>query len=295
LVDSCDDGWSHSAVAVTADGDIVTYHPKDRALLYFSPDGDLLRTVPCAAREGHDLAIVDGGIWIADCGNKLSLSANRTPYVDPPEAEGQVLLVDADGASQRRIGCWHDGPFSPTGVTPDPRGRGIWIADGYGSHRIDLVAEDDSIVLTIDGVEEPHGITIDERGNEPLLYVTERRRARLNVYDLDGVFVRHEGEGHLVAPSSMVVRNRELWVADLVGRVTVLDEAGELVRHVGELDDRQEGWPNRAEDGRTVPPSLSQGTFNSPHGITTIGDDLVVTEWLLGGRWVRCSPAPPTA
>ena len=36
-----------------------------------------------------------------------------------------------------------------------------------------------------------------------------------------------------------------------------------------------------------MPPPFETGRFNSPHGITTVGDDVVVTEWCLGGRWVR--------
>ena len=44
---------------------------------------------------------------------------------------------------------------------------------------------------------------------------------------------------------------------------------------------------NAIVDGRMVPPPLADGRFNSPHGITTVGDDVYVTEWLLGGRWVR--------
>ena len=46
---------------------------------------------------------------------------------------------------------------------------------------------------------------------------------------------------------------------------------------------------------RTVPPVVPDDEFNAPHGITTLGHDVVVTEWVLGGRWVRYSPTGTAA
>jgi hypothetical protein len=89
----------------------------------------------------------------------------------------------------------------------------------------------------------------------------------------------------------MVTRRDHLYVADLMGRVTVLDADDQLVEHLGADDHVTErtGWPNAIADGRMVRPPLADGRFNSPHGITVVGDDVIVTEWLLGGRWVRLS------
>jgi hypothetical protein len=287
------DGWSHHNVAVLDDGSIVGYHPKARALVHFDADGSLRRTVPCEATEAHDLVVGGDGrsLWLADCGNKLSLDADGKPFVDPPveQAVGAVLHVDFDGRTIRRIGAWHDGPFSPTGIALER--RGVWIADGYGSNRVDLVDEDDAVLVTIDGLDCPHGVRIDERGDEPLLVLAERGKARLAVHDLDGGFVRHLGVGDLRAPCAIAFRDDRTYVADLTGRVTVLDRDGRLVAHLGDDPDvlARKGWPNAVDRGRAVPPPREHGSFNSPHGIAVAGDDLIVTEWLLGGRWVRCS------
>jgi hypothetical protein len=289
----CDDGWSHHGLATLADGTIVGYHPRDKQLLFFDAGGMLVRTAPCEATEAHDIAVAGDGehLWIADCGNKLCISASGKPYVDPPkdEANGRVLLVDLDGATVRTIDRLGDGLFLPTGLAVDE--RGVWVADGYGSNRVHLVDHDGDVLLTLDGFDCPHGIVIDHRRPEPLLYIAERERHRLVVHDLDGAFVRHVGVGVLLAPCAMVTLGDRMFVADLMGRVTVLDVDDQLVEHLGADDHVTErtGWPNAIVDGRMVRPPLGDGRFNSPHGITVVGDDLVVTEWLLGGRWVRVS------
>jgi hypothetical protein len=112
------------------------------------------------------------------------------------------------------------------------------------------------------------------------------------VHDLDGGFVRFAGAGALIAPCALTTMGDRLYVADLVSRVTVLDLDDQLVEHLGADADAagREGWPNAVVDGRPMPPAVRSGLFNSPHGITTLGEDIVVTEWLLGGRWVRLTP-----
>ena len=290
----CPDGWSHHGLATLADGTVVGYHPKDRTLLFFDGDGALLRAVPCEATEAHDIAVTPDGtaLWIADCGNKLSLSASGTAFVDPPteEANGRVLLVDLDGTTLRSIDQLGDGLFLPTGVAIDE--RGLWVADGYGSNLVHLVGHDGTVLITLDGFDCPHGIVIDRRRPEPLLYVAERGAHRLCVYDLQGTFVRLAGVGDLIAPCALTTLDDHLYVADLVARVTVFDVDDRLVTHVGADADAaaRDGWPNALDGGRAVPPCAAEGRFNSPHGITTAGTDIVVTEWLLGGRWVRFSP-----
>lgn len=285
----CPDGWSHHGLATLDDGTIVGYHPKDRALLFFAGDGTLLRSAPCDATEAHDIAVDGDTLWIADCGNKLRVSKTGKLYVDPPKEEsvGRVLQVDLDGTTLRTIENPGEGLFLPTGVAIDE--RGVWVADGYGSNLVHLVAPDGAVLLTLDGFDCPHGITIDRRREEPVLYIAERGAHRLSAYDLDGGFLRHAGVGNLIAPCALATLGDRLYVADLVSRVTVLDLDDQLVTHIGADGDAagREGWPNALVDGRSAPPTLHEGRFNSPHGITVVDGGIVVTEWLLGGRWVR--------
>lgn len=279
------DGWSHHNVALLADGTIVGFHPRGHALVFFDGDLQVQRTVPCEAIEAHDIAVDDDTLWLADCGHRLSLDADGKAFIDPPVAEavGAVLHVDLDGRTLRRIDAWHDGAFLPTGLALDD--RGIWIADGYGSNRVDLVAPDGTVLVTIDGFDCCHGVRI----RDGLLHIAERGKGRIAVHDLDGTFVRHLGEGSLLAPCSLAFVDDRICVADLSGRVTVLDADGALVAHLGADASVQQrsGWPNAVDGARLVPPPFQAQSFNSPHGIATVDGDLVVTEWVLGGRWVR--------
>ncbi len=196
------DGWSHHGLAALGDGTVVGYHPRDRVLLFFDAAGDIVREAPCEATEAHDIAVAaDGNLWIADCGNKLCISGSGKVYVDPPAeaSSGRVLLVGLDGTTLRTIDQLGSGQFLPTGVAVDH--RGLWIADGYGSNLVHLVDHDGEPLLTLEGFDCPHGIAIDRRRPvETVLCFEERGAHRLWLFDMDGRFVRHAGEGNLIAP-----------------------------------------------------------------------------------------------
>ena len=303
LADEAPDGWSHHGLALLPDGTLVGYHPGERQLLFFdAADGALVRRADCEAIEAHDICVAADGasLWLADCGHKLCRAGAEEFAVEPAmeTAVGQVLLVDLDGRTLRRYGPPEHpayaagGQFLPTGVALDD--RGLWIADGYGSNLVHLVDHDGELLLTLDGFDCPHGIAVDRRRPEPLLYIAERGERRLAVHALDGTFLRHAGVGHLLAPCSLATAGDHLLVADLVSRVTVLDLDDELVGHLGADREatKRPGWPNANADGATTAPVVEADRFNSPHGVVVDASGTAfVTEWLLGGRWVRCPVA----
>lgn len=298
MVDAVPTGWAHHGLALVDGRTLVGFHPAEGALVFFAPDGAVVRTVPVDAVEAHDIALDrDGtGLFLADCGTKLCCTPEGAYESVPSEAEavGRVLHVDLDGATLGTIETPDHpiyaagGAFLPTGVAPEA--RGLWVADGYGSDLVHLFGPDGERLLTLDGFDCPHGIAIDDRGAEPMLVIAERGARRLVVHDLDGNHVRTIGEGDLLAPCSIAVAGNRLIVADLVSRLSVFDADDALVGHVA--GDREAlgrpGWPNAlADDGTTVAPPLSPERFNSPHGVAVADDGRVfVTEWLLGGRWV---------
>jgi sugar lactone lactonase YvrE len=280
---------------VLGDGSLLAYHPADRRLLAFDgATGRLARSVACEAVEAH--AIVPDGdhVWIADCAQKLVADEQGEYDVAPPlaEAVGRVLLVDPSSGETARVLATPDdavyaagGSYLPTSVALDPDGRGLWIADGYGSNLIVLVSADGEVVRRVDGLDCPHGIVIDDRGAEPRLYIAERGRHRLVVLDLDGGVVREVTDAGLRAPCSMALDSEgRMFVTELLGRVTALDDRDNVLTRIGDGTAAfgGDGWPNiPAEPNR----------FVSPHGIAVGNDALYVSEWLLGGRWVR-TPLP---
>ena len=106
----------------------------------------------------------------------------------------------------------------------------------------------------------------------------------MQVYDLEGRYLRSFGEGVLNSPSALVRWGDLLVVAELFGRLAV-------------FDDFDRGWPARPNDlsaeGRATPPAAGAGGFTSPHSLAVdAGGNLYVSEWLLGGRYHKVTGLP---
>src|SRR5262249_48172017 len=125
----------------------------------------------------------------------------------------------------------------------------------------------------------PHGLLLDTRVNPPVLLVADRENGRLQTFDLDG---NHLGivQGMLRRPCNMCIRGTDLVVADLAGRVTILDAKNELVEQLGDNPDEK----LRAQNG--VPRERWQdGLFLAPHcAHWDDKGDLYVMDWNATGR-----------
>jgi hypothetical protein len=103
------------------------------------------------------------------------------------------------------------------------------------------------------------------------------------------------GEGVLNSPSALAVHGDRLVVGELYARLAVLDADDRLIGYVGDNPEvlARPGWPNRVdENGATVRPALEPGKLNSPHGLAVdAGGNLIVAEWLIGGRMARLAPS----
>jgi hypothetical protein len=165
--------------------------------------------------------------------------------------------------------------------------------DKHGNHRLTLTGDEVGQRMSC-----PHAIFIDRRKTAPELYIADRINTRVLIYDLDGRHLRSFGEQILNSPSDFAQWGDLLAVAEVYGRVAVLDPEDNLLGYIGADPDpaadqrwpTRPGWPNAlAADGRTEIPDLPQrDRFNSPHGVATDADgNLYVSEWLLGGRYTK--------
>ncbi|PZC45075.1 MAG: hypothetical protein DK306_001611 [Chloroflexi bacterium] len=302
-------GWAHPGMALSPSGTIVTFHPGQSTVLELSTAGTLLGSWDVPVVEGHGIAVASDGtqacLWISDPGGK------RRPELEYGGGEpgpGRTLKTDLQGAVLAEmvapsLPAYAEAAFKPTQVAVYDESRGgngdIWITDGYGQSLIHRYTRGGSYVQTIDGSEgatgafrTPHAIHIDVRGAEPELYIADRAKDRIQVYDLDGGYKRGFGEGVLHHPAAFAAMGEALVVGELHARVTILDADDAPVAFLGDNFDviREPGWPNTP--GPNAVPSrsdrLQPGRFNSPHGVAADGEgNIYVAEWLIGGRYIK--------
>jgi hypothetical protein len=106
------------------------------------------------------------------------------------------------------------------------------------------------------------------------LFICNRANNRVEYWDLEGNFVRII-RNDLRLPSKVSFHGDYAVIAELQGRVTVLDKAGGIVAQVGDN-------PNEKQRANyNVPPNQwKDGICNAPHGsVMDEHGDILVTEW----------------
>ncbi len=311
-------GWAHHGIAVTGNGDIVTFHPGDSTVMAFAADGSLLRSWSAPVMDAHGITVVADGaaeyLWIADPG------AKRDPAIgyqyEPGPRRGQVLKFETSGTpllglARPPVDVYRSGTWSPTSVAVFEERHGgtgdVWVADGYGESQVHRYAKDGQYLSSLTGAEGragrfdcPHSVFVDTRKTDPELYIADRTNRRIQVYDLDGRFKRAFGQDFLTSPSAIAVSGDLMIVAELYGRLAIIDRDDRLLGYVGShpviavsadaAATELPGWPNRLGPGGgpVRPADLAPGAFNSPHGVAVDGrGDLYVVEWMIGGRYTK--------
>jgi hypothetical protein len=138
----------------------------------------------------------------------------------------------------------------------------------------------------------PHGIFLDERGvaqgKEPVLLVCDRENNRLQAFGLDGSH-KEVLQAEVRRPCKIARRGADLVVADLAGRVTILDEDNNVVAHLGDNPDPSK----RAKNG--VPKEdWRDGEFIAPHSACWDAEgNLYVMDWLALGRVSKLARVAP--
>jgi hypothetical protein len=68
-------GWAHHDVALTRDGNIVTYQPAGGKIVILAPDGTILDMWETGLTEAHGITVSEVGrdevLWVADPGRKM--------------------------------------------------------------------------------------------------------------------------------------------------------------------------------------------------------------------------------
>jgi hypothetical protein len=282
------EGHSHHGLVISKDGHIVTGHATKSKILILDKQGNLLREINTPLVENHGICLAEENgeeiLWICD-------------------AAGKVIKMTFDGTvlkalSKADLGYGEEQPFAPTAIAWDAASGKVFIADGYGSSLVTCLSPDYEVLCTLDGNDGlgrfscPHWAYVDTRKEVRELYIADRSNDRVQIYDLDGRFLRGIDEG-LVTPSVFGHFGDHMVIGELNARLVLLDKDDLIIGYIGDGSHhvKKAGWPNRhnANDEAISPlADIPVGEFNSPHGMACDSNgDIYVSEWLLGDRFTK--------
>jgi sugar lactone lactonase YvrE len=280
-------GNTHGSVAIDSKGLVYSNTDTERSIVVHRPDGSFVRAIAGEYPGIHGMVIRKEGdeefIYAAHLAGK------------------QALKLKLDGTPVWSIGLpvesgkYEDEPsaYNPTGIAVGPDGR-IYVADGYGRQWIHIYAPDKTYLKSFGGPgKEPgrfrtcHGLAIDSRGETPVLLVCDRENRRIQRFSLDGEFIDVPVEG-LRRPCAMGISGNEIAIAELEGRVTLLDENFELIGYVGSNSNKNQWARNGVPESDWI-----DGVFTSAHGCALDAEgNLYVSDWNANGRLSKMERLP---
>lgn len=301
--------WAHHGLAVLADGHYVTADPAGRTILILDEHGTCQQRIPAPVAQAHGITVEQSGmdtcIWIADNGDHLVIEeSSGVVSARNTNPSGQVLKMSLNGEVLLRLEApalpaYTSHPYSPTHVVIDSTAEGgsgnVWVCDGYGSALVLVYDSEGSLLDVLDGTnglgrfDQPHGAFVDRRHGRPELLVADRGNSRIQAFTLDGTFLRGIGVGDFVTPGHFASFGSDILVSELHKRIMGID-IDDRVYVALDSSDGSDGefdppWPHAlAHRGGVTRPAVQPGRLNSPHSIAVSGDQLLVAEWILGGR-----------
>jgi len=229
----------------------------------------------------------EGNVWATDAAAEEAVATAAKAGVKAGHVvrkfspDGQLLMT----LGEPGVAGNDEGHFrSPAGVVTAPNGD-IFIADGYGKSWVHRYDKNRKYVSSFGGpgsepgqMNTPHGLALDTRTNPPTLLVADRANHRLQVFDLEGKFQKVI-EGFRM-PCSVDIQGEYVAVADLQGRVTILNGKNEVVTQLGDN-------PNEALRGNhdATKEQWQDGLFTAPHSARWDAEgNLYVMDWNVLGR-----------
>ena len=272
-------GPTHGGVAVDKSGLIYTSTDGEQSIAVFKPDGTFVKAMSPELKGIHGLQIVAEGDKEFLYG--AHLKGNRVVKLD---LDGKVVLA----IPNENTGEIPGGTKGLTAVAVAADGS-IFCSMGYGSNKVHKFDKTGKLIKSWGqrGKEEkdfntPHGLGIDNRFGEPRLLVCDRAKKRLVHYDLDGNWIGvHSTDLRL--PCAVSFHGDYVAIAELRGRVAIIDKEGKLVSVVGDN-------PNEKQRANfRVPASeMKPGIFTAPHGLSFDKDgNLYVQDWNATGRLTK--------
>jgi DNA-binding beta-propeller fold protein YncE len=223
-----------SGVALDSRGHIYVLNRSVHALIEFDGDGSYVRTL------GHDLFSrphglridAEGNIWATDVGSHIVVKMSP---------RGRVLMVLG---IKDFAGEWHQAGHlrafnEPNDLAFGPAGE-IFVTQGHGKGESRVLKFDagGNFLRTWGGEGKapgqfnvPHSIVIDGAG---LLYIADRSNQRIQVFDVDGNYVRESRQPGTPCGLCMCRDRRHIMMAHgHAGRIMKLDLDGNVLGATG--------------------------------------------------------------
>jgi len=245
-----------AGVAVNSKGHVYVFHRGKHPLMEFDPSGKFIHSIADDLFVTAHTVRVDSedNIWTTDVGAHMVLKLSP---------EGRVLL----SLGRMRTPGDDVAHFNqPTDVAFDRDGN-IYVADGEGNSRVLKFNKYGNNILGwgFKGggpgqFDLPHSIAVDG----DLVYVGDRENARIQIFDLNGRFLREWKFGH---PFGLFASpDHFIYMSDAIaGRIVKIDRAGKAV---GVLDG----------------PPPDKGRHFDPHSLAVDKDNSIFTAEVLPWR-----------
>jgi hypothetical protein len=166
---------------------MITNHPKNNVIIY-SKEGKIVQSWTLGFKTAHGLSInnENGTDYLYICDHDTETVVKTT-------LNGQVIMKLP---TPREIGIYENpNNYFPTETTIAANGD-IYVSDGYGSGYIIQFDRFGNYIRHFGGrgkgnenLNTAHGLTIDNRGTEPLLIATSREDACFKYFTLSGTYI----------------------------------------------------------------------------------------------------------
>jgi DNA-binding beta-propeller fold protein YncE len=251
-----------AGVAVNSKGHIYVFHRGKHPLMEFDASGKFVRNIADDLFVTAHTVRVDGedNIWTTDVGAHMVLKLSP---------DGRVLL------SLGRMRTAADDVLhfnQPTDVAFDREGN-IYVADGEGNSRVLKFNKYGNVLLGwgMKGSGQgqfdlPHSIAIDG----DLVYVGDRENARIQIFDLNGHYLREWKLGH---PFGLFITpDHFIYMSDAIaGRILKINRDGKVV-------------------GVLEGPAPENGRHFDPHSLAVDKDNSIFTAEVMPWRAQKLRP-----